>query len=42
MYQNALHCFKYLFSFPVNHRKIEHVEFSRQMGIQIEYLVNRL
>ena len=45
MYQNALHCIEYLFSFPVNrlnHRKIEHVEYSRYTGRQIEYTVNRL
>ena len=42
MYQNASHCFEYLFSFPVNHKKIEHVEFTRYTGRQIEYTVNRL
>ena len=35
MYQNALHCFEYLFSFPVNHKKMEHVEFTRYTGRQI-------
>ena len=45
MYQNASHCFEYLFSIScestANHLKIEHVEFSRYTGRQIDN-VNRL